>query len=156
MSWPLALFSDLHVDADHADVTLGIADRVAREAAGAGAECLAFLGDWWAQGKLQPTWLVNRARDLVASWGEMFRRVIFLAGNHDQYQIDGRNLLELFVGLPKVTVWTYPGLDEFGLWVPYRRDVVEALACWRCPWPAGRCAQGSRAARSRICRSWAR
>lgn len=57
--------------------------------------------------------------------------VRFLPGNHDQYDVVGRNALEPLNEIDGVEVYTHPVWDKDGLWIPYRKhpaDILEAVA----------------------------
>ena len=131
----IALFSDLHVWEDNAELTLGIARAVRDEARAEGITTIGFLGDWWAQAAAVPTWLLNACRDMFQEQPDV--RWILLPGNHDQYRSDGRNALEALGDLPNVSVYAEPTVDGWGLWVPYRRDFAQVKRAFHGPYHPG-------------------
>jgi DNA repair exonuclease SbcCD nuclease subunit len=131
------IFSDLHLDTDSAGVCLG------EILPGIRAACddfhdreIAMLGDFWHLRYRVDVGLLNSVCALLKTWTVAGITVRLLPGNHDQVDVAGRNALEVLGEIPGVTVFTEPRLDEWGLWVPYRRDpglVREAIA-----WAVGR------------------
>ena len=64
----------------------------------------------------------NALKDEVERWGGAGIHIRILPGNHDQYDISGRNALELFDAIPNVKVYSKPTWDKDGLWIPYCKD----------------------------------
>lgn len=119
----MIIFSDLHLDADSADVCLnevlpGILEAVRQN----NDPIVAMLGDFWHLRYRLEVRLLNAVTQILKSWTAQGIRVRMLPGNHDQIDVAGRNALEVLGEIPGVTVFTEPQVDEFGAWVPYRRD----------------------------------
>lgn len=119
----MIIFSDLHLDEDCADVVLGqVLPGIYDASLHFKDPVVACLGDFWDLRYKVDVMLQNAVRDELLRWVEDGIRFIFLPGNHDQVNVHGRNALEVFDGLgSQCTVFTQPGWNEFGLWVPYRK-----------------------------------
>ena len=63
--------------------------------------------------------LQNRLLDFLEK-SKGFYKII--PGNHDQINPQGEHALEVFRELDNVTVYGQPTWDDFGLWIPYRKD----------------------------------
>lgn len=74
--------------------------------------------------------LFNMLRDAIRDTVDQGLVWRFLPGNHDQYNVSGRNILESLGDLDGVTVYSDPTWDSDGLWIPYRKrneDIAAAL-----------------------------
>lgn len=119
----MIVFSDLHLSEDSAETVFQkVLPSILNAAANSPDREIAFLGDWWHVRYKVPVALQNK----VAEWLRELRRagvtLILLPGNHDQINGAGENALEVFADLPHVTVVTEPAWNQYGLWIPYRKD----------------------------------
>lgn len=89
---------------------------------------LAILGDFWHVRYQVPVNLQNRFLGFLESLHHAGVRVILLPGNHDQVNPQGENALEVFRDIPSVQVYSQPTEDEFGLWIPYRKNPEDIRA----------------------------
>lgn len=83
---------------------------------------IAILGDLYHIRYRVSVRLQNRLYNFLAESGADW---ILLPGNHDQIDVQGEHALEVFRDLPNVTVKSEPGWDMWGLWVPYRKNMVD-------------------------------
>lgn len=132
MTHQLLIASDVHLDEDTADTVLrrvlpGLADAAVAH----GVSDIALNGDIYELRYKVNVDLQNALRDwLIRVTGVTGRRVWFNPGNHDQVDLAGRNALEVFGDIPGVHVFTEPGANKWGFWVPYRRlgeDLRQAI-----------------------------
>jgi len=75
----------------------------------------------------------NAVKDELKRWAMAGIRTRIIPGNHDQYEVGGRNALELFAEINGVQVYSVPTWDEHGLWIPYRKDPAITLAALATP-----------------------
>ena len=88
------------------------------------------LGDFLHFRYKVPARIFNLVRDELKRWTDQGITVRFLPGNHDQYEVSGRNALEALGDIRGVHVYTEPQWDKDGLWIPYRKrpeDIATAL-----------------------------
>lgn len=137
----MILFSDVHLDEDSKDVVLNdVLPGVFRAAQDRGDRHIGMLGDFWHIRYKVSVKLQNAVRDEIRRWVSHGLKVYILPGNHDQIDIHGRHAMEVFEDIPNVQVFTQPGWNEWGLWVPYRKrpeEIVRAMQLTS-PWKKGR------------------
>ena len=75
----------------------------------------------------------NAVADELKRWTLAGIRVRIIPANHDQYEVSGRNALELFAEIRGVSVYSVPTWDADGLWIPYRKDPVATRAALATP-----------------------
>ncbi len=125
----MLIFSDLHLRDESAELVLGtILPAIRQEALDRGEMVIACLGDALHFRYRVPAPLLNGFCDWCLQVVADGTELIFLPGNHDQYELGGRNALEPLASIPGVTVHTEPTLDAHGLWIPYRKDPEDILA----------------------------
>jgi DNA repair exonuclease SbcCD nuclease subunit len=124
----MIVFSDLHLCEDTAETVFeqvlpGILEAVQDDS----DRTIACLGDFYHIRYKIPVALQNR----VAAWLRKLRAekvsLIFLPGNHDQINGAGEHALEVFADNPLVQIITEPAWNQYGLWIPYRKDPVDIL-----------------------------
>jgi DNA repair exonuclease SbcCD nuclease subunit len=123
----MIVFSDLHLRDETEEVCIGeVLPGIAQEALDRKEKDVAFLGDFWHVRYSVPVRLFNAVRDELRRWtSSIGLEVRLLPGNHDQINYEGRNALEAYGDIPGVTVFTDPQWDEYGLWIPYRKNNEE-------------------------------
>jgi len=134
----MIVFSDVHLREDSADTVLGAVLPGIYQA------CLehqdfevACLGDLFHFRYKIDARVQNSVMDEFKRWGQAGIYLRILPGNHDQYDVSGRNVLELFGHLPSVQVYSQPTWDLHGLWVPYRKNPADMLNALSLPRPTG-------------------
>lgn len=119
----MILFGDVHLREQSAGVVLGEVLPGLREACLQEREQMAVcLGDFFHFRYQIDARVLNGVLDEFRRWHEAGLALSLLPGNHDQYQVDGRNALEVFSELDNVEVYTEPQWTAAGLWVPYRKS----------------------------------
>jgi DNA repair exonuclease SbcCD nuclease subunit len=119
----MIIFSDLHLHEDSEETVLnqvlpGIYDAaIEREETD-----IACLGDVLHFRYMVEARLQNRLKDEFHRWVDAGLNLRILPGNHDLYDLEGRNALELFDEIEGVKVYTEAKIDRDGFWIPYRRD----------------------------------
>lgn len=84
---------------------------------------LAILGDFYHIRYRVSVALQNRVLDFLERLtAKNAATVILLPGNHDQINPEGENALEVFRQVPNVRVYTDMMDDEWGRWIPYRKE----------------------------------
>jgi DNA repair exonuclease SbcCD nuclease subunit len=132
------LFTDLHLSEDSAEVVFNeVLPGIAQAARLKGETTIACLGDLYHFRYRLSVDVQNRFRDWLLQGVAQGQKFILLPGNHDQYNLDGRNALEVFNLLPGVKVYTTPVWDEHGFWVPYRKRPEDLQAAFQKPRPSG-------------------
>jgi len=121
----LIVFSDLHLREETADVCLKEVLPGIREAASEPYTDVAFLGDWYHIRYSINVSLMNAVRDELRKWEESGIDLYLIPGNHDQVDIKGRHALEVFDDMEHVHVFTEPTQSDWGLWLPYRKNLEE-------------------------------
>lgn len=122
----MIIFSDLHLREQSAEVVLGEVLPGLRDACvSAGVASAACLGDFFHLRYRIDARVLNGVLDEFRRWGEAGIYLHMLPGNHDQYEIRGRNALEVFGELDNVMVYTKPTWTGDGLWLPYRKDPAD-------------------------------
>lgn len=124
----MILFSDVHLRAESAEVVLGeVLPGIRAACVAAGEKQAACLGDFLHFRYRVDARILNGVLDEFRLWQAQGINLHLLPGNHDQYEINGRNALEVFGELPLVTVYTEPTWTQWGYWLPYRKE-RQALA----------------------------
>lgn len=120
------VFSDLHLKTDTENLVFDeVLPGILEAALKTTSKEIIFLGDWYDVRNSVLIRLQNRTLEWLVNGlaqGVTFR---LLPGNHDQCQADGSNALEVFGGIPGITVYSKPTLDSYGMWVPYGFDLPE-------------------------------
>ena len=125
----MILFSDIHLREQCADVVLGEVLPGLRDACVMrGEREAACLGDFFHLRYRIDARVLNGVLDELRRWREAGIHLHMLPGNHDQYEIRGRNALEVFGELDNVTVYTEPTQTPHGFWLPYRKDLSDIQA----------------------------
>ena len=127
----MILTSDWHLHERSAHTVLEeVIPWVADYADRSGDLDVACLGDLFHVRNKVSVRLLNDLVDRLKEFADRGVSWTLLPGNHDQYEVGGRNALEVLGEIDGVSVWTEPGWDHRGLWVPYRkhwRSLAEAL-----------------------------
>lgn len=112
--------ADLHIKESTADLVLGkILPELIEIARGSFGKVV-ILGDVFDVRHVVPVWLLTGFRDFLQQAVQSAVTVRMIPGNHDQYDDQGRNVLEVFGDISGVAVFTKPHLDTKGiLWMPY-------------------------------------
>ena len=124
----MIILADLHLREETADTVLNqILPEVGIVAVDEGSKEIAILGDvltfrYKIDARLQ-NWLIDCLKDLVAK----DIRIHILPGNHDQYEVGGRNALEPLNEIHNVQVYTNPSSNVHGYWLPYRKNREDIL-----------------------------
>lgn len=123
----MIIAADLHLREDTEEVIFNEVLPGIFGASGASGEDgdIAILGDVFHIRYKVDARLFNRFRDVLLGWVKN-RRVHLLPGNHDQYDLAGRNVLEPLGSIPGVEVYSSPTVNGFGTWIPYRKSLEEA------------------------------
>jgi len=120
----MIVLADLHLHEDSANtVFTEIFPHVLAEAIkqpDRSGRTIAFLGDFWHTRYLIPVKLQNEVVRFFEYCNANRVTVILLPGNHDQINPAGNHALEVFRSL--VRVYSELTEDEFGLWIPYRKE----------------------------------
>jgi DNA repair exonuclease SbcCD nuclease subunit len=120
MNGDMLLFSDLHLRPETEETCFRVLDGVLEEAKARKVAAIGFLGDFWHLRYQVPVYLLNR----VGKWvheAVKIAKLILLPGNHDQIDEIGENALQIFA-THGAHVYTEPCFDEWGAWMPYRKD----------------------------------
>lgn len=91
---------------------------------------LVCLGDFFHLRYRVPVHLQNQVLEFLEALERSGIRLLLLPGNHDQINIAGENALEVFRRFPNVEVFTEPTWNDYGYWIPYRKnpeDIAYAL-----------------------------
>lgn len=135
----MIIFADVHLREESAEVVLGEVlpgiYQACIERQDYQAVC---LGDLFHFRYKIDARIQNAVKDEFKRWTAAGINLRILPGNHDQYDVNGRNVLELFDHLPGVTVYSEPAWDEDGLWIPYRKDPAAIVAALSTPLPDNR------------------
>lgn len=126
----MILLADVHLREDSEATVLDQVLPAVGQAALSESKELVILGDlltfrYKIDARLQNR-LIDTLKSLVA-WGIHIR---IIPGNHDQYEVGGRNALEPLGEIPGIDVYTQPTIDGDGFWLPYRKrpdDISRAL-----------------------------
>lgn len=128
----MIIFSDLHLRESSAETVLGeVLPGILAAAKEHGQSDVACLGDVLHFRYRVDARILNALLDELQAWRAAGLRLHILPGNHDQYQVDGRNALEVFDELPHVSVYSKPHANGWGYWVPYRKDLQAVAAALR-------------------------
>lgn len=135
----MILLSDVHLSVASEDVCFQILEEAQRLSKKVYGEPVACLGDLLHIRYAIPVQILNRLRDFLHEAATDKTPWYFLAGNHDQVDVNGRNALECLGDIPNVRVFTEPTFDpSTGYWLPYRKDpkvLLDFLAAHPTPHP---------------------
>ncbi len=127
----MIVFADLHLKEDSEKTVFEqVFPGIFHAASHDPDKTIAFLGDFWHTRYRIPVHLQNKVAEFLRALQKSGIAFIMLPGNHDQIDVEGENALEVFADYPNVYVYTEPTIDEYGLWIPYRKrpeDILEAL-----------------------------
>jgi len=119
----MIVIADLHLKEESVDVIFQeVLAGVYQACLTRGEHEVAILGDVLHFRYKVDARIQNMLKDEFKRWADAQIQVRILPGNHDQYEVSGRNALELFDALPNVKVYSEPTWDADGLWIPYRKD----------------------------------
>jgi DNA repair exonuclease SbcCD nuclease subunit len=128
----MIITADLHLREDSADTVLReVLPGIFQACLDTNDRDVAILGDLLHFRYKVDARIQNAVKDELKRWVMAGINVRIIPGNHDQYEVSGRNALELFAEIPGVKVYSVPTWDADGLWIPYRKDpreILEALA----------------------------
>ena len=117
----MIIFADLHLREETEDTVFNAVLPGLIDGAGSrGDKVIACLGDLFHFRYKIAARLQNKLYDWFTQHEDYQFKI--LPGNHDQYDINGRNALEVFNSLDNVQVFTQATVDKDGLWIPYRKD----------------------------------
>lgn len=115
--------ADLHLKEESSDVVLReVLPGIFQACLERSEHEVAILGDVLHFRYKVDARIQNALKDEFKRWAGAGINVRILPGNHDQYDVSGRNALELFNEMPNVKVYSEPTWDADGLWIPYRKD----------------------------------
>lgn len=130
----MIIFSDVHLREESSDVVLGeVLPGIFQACLERGDMDAACLGDLLHFRYKIDARVQNLVADEFRRWAAAGINLRILPGNHDQYDLGGRNALELFGHLPNVKVYSMPTWDRDGLWIPYRKDPAAVVAALMTP-----------------------
>lgn len=120
--------ADIHLQQSSADTVLnqvfpGLIEAVDQDV----DQTLVILGDLYHIRYKVDVGLQNAVSKFLVQLREKGVEVILLPGNHDQINPQGENALEVFGEHPNVRVYSVVTDDQWGRWIPYRKDVGEIL-----------------------------
>lgn len=123
----MIIFSDVHLREDSEETVFGqvlpgIFEAAKQHGKTRGYYEVACLGDVFHFRYEVEARLQNMLYDVLREWSDAGFHVRILPGNHDQYDLEGRNCLELYDEINHVDVYTHACADGDGLWIPYRKD----------------------------------
>ena len=128
----MIVIADLHLKEESAEVILReVLPGIFQACIARNEREVAILGDVLHFRYKVDARLQNSLKDEFKRWADAGIQVRVLPGNHDQYDVTGRNALELFNEMPNVHVYTEPTWTSEGCWIPYRKnpeDILKALA----------------------------
>ncbi len=128
----MIIVTDTHLEEESAELVLGqVLPGVLKMAHETGDMEVSHLGDLLSGRYRTPSRLIVALYDLVSNSAKEGISWRFLPGNHDQFDLDGRTVLEVLGEIPGVTVFKRPTWDQHGLWVPYQPTTeafVKAIA----------------------------
>ena len=121
----MIITADLHLKEESAATVLGeVLPGIFQACIARNEREVAILGDVLHSRYKVDVRLQNALQDEFKRWAEAGIQVRIIPGNHDQYEVSGRNALELFNEMRNVRVYTEPTWDADGLWIPYRKDAA--------------------------------
>lgn len=135
----MIVFSDLHLRDKSANTVFGqvfpgLIEAVERYSA---TRMLVCLGDFYHVRYKIDVYLQNEVVKFFNILKNIGIQVILLPGNHDQINEQGENALAVFDELSNVAVINTPVINDYGHWVPYRKNINEILDflkyCYRNP-----------------------
>ena len=132
----MIITADLHLREESADVVLReVLPGIFQTCMDTNERDVAILGDLLHFRYKIDARIQNAVKDELKRWTLAGIRVRIIPGNHDQYEVSGRNALELFAEIPGVSVYSVPTWDADGLWIPYRKDPAAIRAALATPRP---------------------
>jgi len=124
----MIIFSDVHLkdateDVVFREVLPGLREACSNSVPGnSGMREAVCLGDFFHIRYKIDARIQNLVADEFRKWASLGIWLRILPGNHDQYDVDGRNVLELFSEIDGVDVYSESVIDPDGVWVPFRKD----------------------------------
>lgn len=120
----MIIFSDLHVEPKSAATAFEVLRQIPNVCAARDDFYVACLGDFFTTRHAIPVRLLVEVREELLAWKKRgVKRVDVLVGNHDVYDVAGRNVLEVFDHLGGfVFVHSQPEWTVNGFWLPYRSN----------------------------------
>jgi DNA repair exonuclease SbcCD nuclease subunit len=120
----MILFSDVHLCEDSEETVFGqVLPGILEATKEHNDREVACLGDLLHFRYKIDARIQNQLRETFRLWYEAGIRLRILPGNHDQYNVEGRNALEVLGEIEGVCVHTNPTWDKDGLWIPYRKEI---------------------------------
>lgn len=118
----MLLVTDLHLREESAEVVLGeILPGIAQGALAAGETEIGCLGDVWHLRYRAAVRLMTAMRDELERQRALGLKWSFIAGNHDQIDVHGRNILEFFDSVATIHKERFNWTPR-GVWIPYHHD----------------------------------
>jgi DNA repair exonuclease SbcCD nuclease subunit len=130
----MLLISDLHLREETEEIVLGnVLPGMRQACAQLQDKQVVCLGDVFHMRYRVSARLLNGLRDELRQWVAQGIKLDILPGNHDQYQVDGRHVLEYLGDVsPTIKIHSVPEVDGLGFWMPYRsagaREQLQLLA----------------------------
>jgi hypothetical protein len=117
----MIICTDLHLKEESEDIVLGeIMPGILNAALASKETEVACLGDVWSVRYRALIRLMVRMKDELARHKAHGVNWTFIPGNHDMFDVNGRNILECFDSV--ATIYTKPTSDARGIWIPYHHD----------------------------------
>lgn len=139
----MIITADLHLREESADTVLReVLPGIFQACLDSNDRDVAILGDLLHFRYKIDARIQNAVKDELKRWVMAGIKVRILPGNHDQYEVSGRNALELFAEIPGVAVYSVPTWDADGLWIPYRKDPAAVRAALATPVDPGLLMEG--------------
>lgn len=124
----MLICTDLHIKPESEAIVFGeVLPGVQEIAAQKGDKQIACLGDVYTIRYNVSVRLQNQLYAFLQQSTKAGFTWHIVPGNHDQIDDTGANALEVLSEIPGVNVYTMPTTNEWGLWLPYRRDLGEIL-----------------------------
>lgn len=119
----MIIFSDVHLKEESEETVFGqVLPGLFNAAKERGEKEMVCLGDLFHFRYKVDARIQNLLKDEFRRWVDAELDIRILVGNHDQYDLEGRNVLELFHEMNHVRVYSEAGWDGDGMWIPYRKD----------------------------------
>lgn len=131
----MIIVADLHLREESADTVLReVFPGIFQASLDLNDKEVAILGDLLHFRYKVDARIQNAVKDEFKRWTMAGITVRIIPGNHDQYEVGGRNALELFSEIPGISVYSVPTWDASGLWIPYRKDPQSVKAAIATPY----------------------